>query len=248
VEGRTVFHTREHSIASPALLRSKYFVVLGWRVRWFLGSWGGLMVQQERAARTREALIGAAAEVFGRVGFTVASLTAISSRAGVSNGALHFHFASKTDLAGAVEEAALGRLGALMVSGGGGVGGCLQGLVDASHGLVRELGCDVVLRAGFELCGDSARRVEWDVRLYWQRWIEETLLLAKGRGELDGSVDVGGVVTAVVAATVGFEVLGVRDPVWLSRRTMTRFWELLLPRLAARGVRTVLVPGGISAA
>ena len=53
------------------------------------------MVKQERALRTREALIESAAEVFDREGFSVASLTAISSRAGVSNGALHFHFASK---------------------------------------------------------------------------------------------------------------------------------------------------------
>ena len=37
----------------------------------------------------------------------------------------------------------------------------------------------------------------------------------------------------VVAATMGFEVLGAQDPVWLSCRTLTRFWQLLLPRLAS---------------
>lgn len=68
------------------------------------------MVKQERAARTRETLIRSAAQIFDREGFSVASLTGISSLAGVSNGALHFHFASKAALADAVEAAALIRL------------------------------------------------------------------------------------------------------------------------------------------
>lgn len=37
--------------------------------------------------------------------------------------------------------------------------------------------------------------------------------------------------TAVVAATVGFEVLGVRDSTWLAASTVARFWRLLLPSL-----------------
>lgn len=64
------------------------------------------MVKQERAARTRRTLIRAAAEVFAREGFAPASLTTISRQAGVSNGALHFHFTSKNALAQAVEEEA----------------------------------------------------------------------------------------------------------------------------------------------
>ena len=65
------------------------------------------MVKQERALRTRRALVRAAAEVFAGEGFAPASLTAISRRAGVSNGALHFHFPNKKALARAVEEEAL---------------------------------------------------------------------------------------------------------------------------------------------
>ncbi|WP_159062215.1 TetR family transcriptional regulator, partial [Streptomyces caniscabiei] len=64
------------------------------------------MAKQERAVRTRENLIRSAAEVFDREGYAVASITTISARAGVSNGALHFHFASKAALAEAVAEAA----------------------------------------------------------------------------------------------------------------------------------------------
>lgn len=64
------------------------------------------MAKQERAARTRETLIRAAAEVFSEQGFVTASIAAISRRAGVSAGGLHFHFESKTALARAVEDRA----------------------------------------------------------------------------------------------------------------------------------------------
>ncbi len=68
------------------------------------------MVKQERALRTRRALIHAGAQAFADEGFTAASLTAISRAAGVSNGALHFHFENKMALARAVEEEALAAL------------------------------------------------------------------------------------------------------------------------------------------
>ncbi|MFE4917199.1 TetR family transcriptional regulator [Streptomyces sp. NPDC056652] len=60
------------------------------------------MVKQDRVARTRQSLIRAGAEVYAREGFAPASLSVISRRAGVGNGALHFHFASKGALARAV--------------------------------------------------------------------------------------------------------------------------------------------------
>ncbi|MGW1495870.1 ScbR family autoregulator-binding transcription factor [Streptomyces sp. NPDC002402] len=204
------------------------------------------MVKQERAARTREALIRCAAEVFDREGFTVAALTTISSLAGVSTGALHFHFATKAQLAGAVEEAALERLygitsgeeqAAARVSR-------LQLLVNVSHRLIRGLGEDVVLRAGFELSGAAAGEPGHDLRRHWQQWVSRTLHNAEGDGELHRTVAPQDVVTAVVAATVGFEVLGARDSAWRSAPTVTRFWELLLPRLAVASVLAGLTAEG----
>ncbi|TQK50358.1 TetR family transcriptional regulator [Streptomyces sp. SLBN-118] len=202
------------------------------------------MVKQERAARTREALIRSAAEVFDREGFTVASLTTICSLAGVSAGALHFHFATKAQLAGAVEEAALERLDGITAGEEQAVEPVspLQLLVNASHRLIRGLGEDVVLRAGFELSGAAAG--EHDLRRHWQQWVTRTLHNAEGEGELHRTVAPQDVVTAVVAATVGFEVLGARDSAWRSSPTVTRFWELLLPRLAVASVLAGLTAEG----
>ncbi|MEU7396585.1 TetR family transcriptional regulator [Streptomyces albogriseolus] len=171
------------------------------------------MAKQERALRTREALIKSAATVFDRDGFSVASLSAISSLAGVSNGALHFHFASKAALADSVEDAAADRLHRLIGMREDGAGNALQLLVDTSHDLARRLADDVVLRAE------------------WHQWVAAILERAEREGVLS-AVSPEAAAASVVAATTGFEVLGTHDPRWLSNRTITRFWQLLLPRLA----------------
>ncbi|MEU6862366.1 ScbR family autoregulator-binding transcription factor [Streptomyces sp. NPDC046876] len=202
------------------------------------------MAKQERAVRTRDALIGSAAEIFDREGYTVASLTAISSLAGVSNGALHFHFASKAALADAVEAAALLRLADVTGDAHPTGGRRLQALVDATHRLAAALRADVVLRAGFQLCGESVRPPEEDLRERWRAWVEEAVRRAESAGELRPGVAVADVVAAVVAATVGLEVLGARDTRWLSAATVTRLWRLLLPTLVPSALAADLVPEG----
>ncbi|MGF1430180.1 ScbR family autoregulator-binding transcription factor [Kitasatospora sp. LaBMicrA B282] len=192
------------------------------------------MVKQERALRTRESLVRAAAELFQRDGYTIASLTTISRAAGVSSGALHFHFASKAALADAVEEAALTKLQALTRdTPQAAAGSSLQRLVDATHRLAHVLSEDPVLRAGFELCSDPARTPRIDLREQWQRWIEQVLQRAGEDGELRPEVVPDGAATAVVAGTVGLEVLSSRKADWLFPETVARFWQVLLPTLAA---------------
>ncbi|MGW2835914.1 ScbR family autoregulator-binding transcription factor [Streptomyces sp. NPDC001286] len=206
------------------------------------------MVKQERAARTRESLVRAAAEVFARDGFVLASLTSISRRAGVSNGALHFHFASKQALAGAVEDeaaAVLRAIGALARAGGAHP---LQRLIDATHALMERLDEDVVVRAGFELgSGPPRRDGAADLRGQWQSWVEEVLKDAEREGLLAPGVSAADASVTVVAATVGFEQLGAEDPAWMSAQTLVQFWDLLLPRLAAADVLNGLQPGGTAA-
>ncbi|OEJ36274.1 ScbR family autoregulator-binding transcription factor [Streptomyces agglomeratus] len=190
------------------------------------------MVKQERAARTRETLIRSAAEVFNREGYSTASVTTISSVAGVSNGALHYHFANKAALADAVEEAALDTL--LAVTRGtppARAGRHVQRVVDATHGLAGALRTDPVLRAGFSLSGEPSRRGGGGLRERWGVWVEQTLEEAEAAGELNSATAAHDVVTAVVAATVGFEALGGRDAGWLAASTITRFWRVLLPTL-----------------
>ncbi len=53
------------------------------------------MARQERAVRTRHAVVQAAAQVFAERGYAAATIAEILDRAGVTKGALYFHFDSK---------------------------------------------------------------------------------------------------------------------------------------------------------
>lgn len=57
------------------------------------------MARQERAVRTRRAILEAAAAVFDERGYEAATIADILARAGVTKGALYFHFCSKQELA-----------------------------------------------------------------------------------------------------------------------------------------------------
>lgn len=57
---------------------------------------------QERAARTRQNLVSAAAGEFDRDGYAGASLARIARSAGITTGALTFHFQSKEEMAAVV--------------------------------------------------------------------------------------------------------------------------------------------------
>ncbi|MEU9073707.1 ScbR family autoregulator-binding transcription factor [Kitasatospora sp. NPDC004745] len=68
---------------------------------------GGVVavVRQERAVRTRRLILEAAASVFDEYGYEGATIGEVVARAGVTRGAVYFHFASKRELAqGVVEE------------------------------------------------------------------------------------------------------------------------------------------------
>ncbi|MFG2622122.1 ScbR family autoregulator-binding transcription factor [Streptomyces sp. NPDC048507] len=186
------------------------------------------MVKQERAQRTRESLVRAAAEVFAEEGFTVASVAAISERAGVTSGALHFHFDGKDALARAVEERA-----AEVVRGITGAGGDpLRALVASSYALVASVGDEVLVRAGFVLGGDVAHRSPVDLRTQWWRWAEEALGAAAREGLLAEGVSVPDAARLVVAVTVGLGTLEPVGPEGEAPHALTRIWSVLLPGIA----------------
>ncbi|MFC5665090.1 TetR family transcriptional regulator [Kitasatospora misakiensis] len=92
-------------------------------------------MRQERARQTRQALLQAAATEFDRHGYAGTSLARVSQTAGVTMGALTFHFPSKAALADAVrtQAAALTRAAVPETADGGGrcdesVGGLIDTL------------------------------------------------------------------------------------------------------------------------
>ena len=66
-------------------------------------------LQQERARRTRAAIVEAAAIEFAKRGYSAASVNAILENSHATKGAMYFHFESKEELARAVLASAFER-------------------------------------------------------------------------------------------------------------------------------------------
>ncbi|MBO0651833.1 TetR family transcriptional regulator [Streptomyces triculaminicus] len=197
------------------------------------------MAMQDRAARTRRELIRCAAAAFEQHGFARTTLNDVCRRAGVSSGALHFHFDNKEALADAVEaeaSAALHRAGEMARVR---PSGALQALVDASHSLAAVLREDSVVRAGFRLSYDTTRTNGLPLSERWHSCVRTLLAAARDEGALAGGVPMRDAAVAVTGVTVGLAVLSHRDRRWAGQTSLTGFWRLMLPQLACpkAGVR-----------
>ncbi|MFJ3229984.1 ScbR family autoregulator-binding transcription factor [Streptomyces sp. NPDC086787] len=193
--------------------------------------------QQERAVRTRAALIKAAAEEFDLAGFAGTSTTKIIKRAGSTMGALYFHFGSKEGVAKAVMAEQAADLPELVGRSG------LQHLVDLTLELARELRGNVLLRAGVRLAVEQGAFGIQDDTAY-QLWItrfKEELIVADALGELREGVDPAGFARVLVGAYSGTQLLsristGHED---LLER-IAELWRYFLPAIATPEVIATL--------
>lgn len=135
---------------------------------------------QDRAIFTRQAILTAAAGVFEERGYRAATISEILARAGVTRGALYFHFPSKEDLAEGVIREQDGRLPAA------GRQCAVQQLVDTVVLHAHRLRTDPVVRAGVRLALDQQAE-GLDRGGSFRRWREvgaDLLEQARGQGEL----------------------------------------------------------------
>lgn len=188
-------------------------------------------MQQARAAATREAVLAAAARVFERHGFAGASISEILDEAGVTKGALYFHFASKEDLARAiVNEQANWRDANAAPSGQQPV----QAMIDMSSDFVAALQRDPLFRASIRLTLERNTFASTDDSPYrgWLSTVEGMLRQARDCGDLVDGVDPGAAAYLLTAAMTGIQLF--------SEATTQRadlvarvddMWRILLPAL-----------------
>lgn len=138
------------------------------------------MATQDRAIRTRQVVLLGAAKVFEERGYQAATIAEILAAAGVTKGALYFHFQSKEELAQAVLTMQNNLPPAPERP-------CrIQQLVDMVMLQAYRLRNDPVVRAGVRLSMDP-RHVGLDRRLpfsIWHTFIDELLQKARAQGEL----------------------------------------------------------------
>ncbi|WP_369193151.1 ScbR family autoregulator-binding transcription factor [Streptomyces djakartensis] len=193
---------------------------------------------QARSQRTRHRLVRAGALAFDRNGYASATLGQIAQEAGLTKGALYFHFASKEGLADAVQEQ--GRvLLRDFVQGRREAGAApVQALIDLTHWLAWVLHEDPVIRASFRITSERSGR-QPPVTDFHQVWITEVLQLvdlARRAGDLHEQLCPDGPETLTSAAVCGIGVLsgtGISPPEL--RRRVAALWDPLL---------TALVPAG----
>ena len=205
------------------------------------------MAKQDRAVRTRQELIRSAAQVFDRAGFADSSIAQVCAGAGVSQGALHFHFRNKRALGEAVESAAAQTLA--HVIGSVPVRHCapLQLLVDTSHSLAHRLAHDTVLRAGFALGSDATWHGGVNLWQEWRDWVQRTLTVSREQGSVAADVVLDDAVCSITAVIAGLEVLARSDAHWHACEAVTRFWRLMLPQLSSEAARDRLDAAGSGA-
>ncbi|MES5825456.1 ScbR family autoregulator-binding transcription factor [Streptomyces sp. RG80] len=138
------------------------------------------MAKQDRAIRTRQTILTAAARVFEEHGYQAATISEILSTAGVTKGALYFHFNSKEELAFGVLEAQ--HVQYLIPERP-----CkLQELVDTAMLLAYRLQSDPMVRASVRLAMDQTATGldRTGPFLRWRELTNDLLKQAYDRGEL----------------------------------------------------------------
>jgi AcrR family transcriptional regulator len=201
------------------------------------------MARQARAIQTRTSILLAAAEVFDERGYNTATITEIIARAGVTKGALYFHFTSKEDLASGVIAAQL-ELGPLPPQRTK-----LQELLDQGLLFAHQLQHDPLTRASVGLAMDQwSESAEGGDNPFharpFQSWADrltEVLVEARARGELLQHVDPGEMAELLSGSFTGIQwtsqVLCQRKD--LMRRVIYMF-RCLLPSIAVPQILPLL--------
>ncbi|MBV7695801.1 ScbR family autoregulator-binding transcription factor [Streptomyces sp. TRM70350] len=192
------------------------------------------MAKQERAIRTRRAILEAAGAVFDEHGYTSTTIAMVLERAEVTKGALYFHFPSKESLAQAVldEQVPFGAIPSQPCK--------LQEVIDITFVVGQRLLNNALLRGSVRLAVDQCAPPGVDHTGPFRQWTDHlTPLLEKARaqGELLPTVDPRETVELLVGAFTGIQLMSRaltgRDD--LGRR-LSVLWSHMLPSIAVPGL------------
>lgn len=187
------------------------------------------MARQERAERTRTIILDAAAAVIDERGFKGASLADILAKAGVTKGALYFHFSSKEELARAIVEhqwtVDLPFIDDHIVG--------LQTAIDMTHAFAYNLRTDVRVRAAARLVIEANfADPSPEPYLRWIGIVHEVLVKARERGDLRPEWNLEDVANWLAAVFMGIQV---QSDVLTGRsdvhQRLAIMWKIALPGL-----------------
>ena len=192
------------------------------------------MPTQTRAHETRAAIITAAASLFRTRGYGGTSQDDVAQAAGVTKGALYFHFTSKEHIAlaviGAQHDVATTLVDDISIDKITG----LAAILEATYRFARLLKTDAIMHAGIRLTMESSNFSSPIVEPYydWIRFSESQLRAASTAGEIQDTIDTAAAARFIISAFTG--VQRVSDS--LTGRTdlyqrIDEMWVLILPTL-----------------
>jgi AcrR family transcriptional regulator len=196
--------------------------------------------RQQRAVATRAAIIDAAAGEFDERGYVGASMDAVAERAGLTKGALYFHFTSKADLAGAViarqHEVSRAYGEAAFARGDT----PLEVLMWMSQGLASQMVHEVVVSAGIRLSTEAATAdvARQDPYADWIAVVADLVRQGVDAGEVDPAWDPELVGRVVIPAYTGVQTVSdvLADRADLYER-LRELWTVLLAAIVTERVR-----------
>lgn len=190
------------------------------------------MSRQEQSEKTRSAIIDAAAAAFDQHGYQGAGLSLILEQAGVTRGALYFHFSSKEELAQELVRAQFENIERHLSDGTRG----LQGLINLTFGMASDLTTDIRVRAGVRLVIEHASFTAptQDAYRSWIQVARDLLVEAKRSGELSRGVSPDDAARFLVGSFAGIQLV---SDVLTGRADLhdrvADLWGYVLPSLAA---------------
>ncbi|MFE7188165.1 ScbR family autoregulator-binding transcription factor [Kitasatospora sp. NPDC057541] len=185
--------------------------------------------KQERAVRTRETILRAAAQIFDEYGFSGSSVSKIINQAGTTQGAMYFHFKSKEDLAKAVIDEQASDLDLPGQPTG------LRQLIRITLYLADELQENVLLRAGVTLAVEQGQLGLRDFSPYemWAEQFRAELDAARRSGELLDDLVLEDLAQVLVAAYTGSQIMShLRTGRADLPERIVQLWWFLLPGIA----------------
>ena len=196
------------------------------------------MAKQERAIKTRRAILEAAGAVFDEHGYTATTIAMVLERAEVTKGALYFHFPSKESLAQAVLDEQL-LLGAVPPHP------CkLQEIIDITFVFGQRLLSNDLLKGSVRLTIDQCAPPGVDHSGPFRDWADHLVELmeqARAQGELLPTVEIRDTVELLVGGYAGIQLMsraltGRQD---LGHR-ISVLWSHILPSVAVPGLLLAL--------
>ncbi|MEU6313214.1 ScbR family autoregulator-binding transcription factor [Streptomyces sp. NPDC047014] len=186
--------------------------------------------RQERAEITRQAILDGAATAFDDSGFEGTSLSDVVKHAGVTKGALYFHFPSKEALARTLMDEQFQV--ADHIPGVEHPG--LQTIIDLTHRMAHGLRTDVRIRAGIRLVIEFGSFTSPDPTPYdtWIATCRSCLTPAQQQGDIHPAVDVEALAALLVGCFTGIQVTShVRTRRADLHARVEDLWRFLLPTI-----------------